>query len=59
MYSLYIALFRHPVLALLDFLKPLQIESNAPDTAIGCILIQEHASVHKCITFLSKILTSS
>ena len=59
MYSLCTALCSHPVLALPDFTKPFCIESDASDTAVGGVLTQEHASVHKPIAFLSKTLTSS
>ena len=40
-----------------DFTKPFCIESDAFDTAIGGVLTQEHASVHKPIAFLSKSLS--
>ena len=53
------ALCSHPILALPDFTKPFPIESDASDTAVGGILAQKHASVHKPIDFLSKTFTSS
>ena len=59
MRSLCTELCSHPVLALLGFTKPLSIESNASDTAVDSVLIEEHASGHKPIAFLSKTLTSS
>ena len=59
MHSLCTSLYIHPALVLLDFTKPFQIESDAFDTAVGGVLTQEHASIHKPISFLSKTLTSS
>ena len=47
MHSLCTALCSHPILALPDFTKPFCIESDASDTAVGGILTQEHASIHK------------
>ena len=58
MHSLCTALCSHPVLALPDFTKPFHIESDASDTAVDGVLIQEHAFVHKPIAFFSKTLTS-
>ena len=57
--SLCTALCSHFVLALPDFTKPFYIESDASDNAVGSVLTQEHASIHKPIAFLSKTLTSS
>ena len=59
MHSLCTALCRHPVLALLDYIKPFCIESGASDTATGGELTQEHGSFHKTIAFFSRTLTSS
>ena len=53
------AVCSHPVLALPDLTRPLCIESNAPDTAAGGVLTQQHASIHKLIAFLSNTLTNS
>ena len=53
------ALCSHPVLALPDFTKPFQIESDASETTVGGVLTQKHASVYKPIAFLRKSLTSS
>ena len=58
-HSLYTALCSHPVLILPDFTKPIHIESDTSETAVGGILTQEHASVHIPIAFLSNTLTSS
>ena len=58
MHSLCNALCTHFVLALPNFTKPFQIESDAPNTAVCSVLIQEHASVCKPIAFLSKTLSS-
>ena len=49
----------HPVLALPNFTKSFHIESDTFDTAVGGVLTQEHAAVHKPIAFLRKTLTSS
>ena len=59
MHSLCTSLCSHSVLALPDFTKPFYIESDASDTAVGGVLTQEHASVHKPIAFHSNILTTS
>ena len=59
MRSLCTTLCIHPVLALPDFIKLFCIESDASDTAVGGILTQDHASIHKPIAFISKTLTSS
>jgi len=48
-----------PVLALPDFTKPFQIESDASDVAVGGVLTQEHDSVYKPVAYLSKSLTSA
>ena len=53
------ALCSHPVLALPNFTKAFQIESDVLDTAVGGVLTQEHGSIHKPIAFLRNILTSS
>ena len=57
--SLCTALCSHPVLALPDFTKPFHIESDASNTAVGGVLTQEHASIHKPIAFPKQYLTSS
>ena len=59
MCSLCTAFCSYPVLALTYFTKSFNIESDASDTGVGGVFIQEHASVHKLIAFLSKTLTSS
>ena len=59
MHSQCTALCSNPVHALSDFTKPFCIESSAFDSAIGGVLTQEHASIHKPIAFLSKTLTKS
>ena len=59
MCSLCTALCSHSVLALQDSTQPFQIQSDALDIAVGSILTQEHASVHKTIAILSKMLISS
>ena len=59
MHSLCTALCSHSVLDLPDSSKPFCIESNASDTAVGSVLTQEHAFVHRPIVFLSKTLNSS
>ena len=59
MYSLCTALCSHLVLTQPDFTKTLCIESDASDTAVGGVIKQEHAFVHKPIAFISNILTIS
>ena len=59
MYSLCTALCSHPVLALPNFTKLLHIESDASDTAVGSVLTQEYAFVHRPIAFHSKTPNSS
>ena len=59
MHSMCIELCSHPVLVLPDFTKPFHIESDPSDTAVGSVLIQEHASVHKPIAFLRNRLSRS
>ena len=59
MHSLYTALCSHLVLAIPDYTKPFHIESDAFDTAVGGILMQEHTSIHKPITFLSNTFIRS
>ena len=58
MHSLFISLCIHPIPTLPGFTKPFQIKSDAYNAKDG-VLIQEHAFLHKPITFLSKILTRS
>ena len=59
MHSLCTALYSDSVVALPDFTKPFHTKSDASDTAVGGVLTQEHASVHKHIAFYSKTLTNS
>ena len=59
MYFLSTALCSHHVLALPEFTKPFQIESDVSDIAVSGVLTQEHASRYKHIAFLSKTLTIS
>ena len=47
------------MLALPDFTKTYQIESDASETAIGGVLTEDNISVYTPIAFLSKILTTS
>ena len=58
-YSPFTALCSHPALALPNFTKPFQIESDASKSAVGCVLIQGHIYVYKPTAFVSKMLTSS
>ena len=57
--SLCTALCSHPVLALLEYTKPFQIESDASDTAVSSVITQEHAYIHKHIAFLNNTSTNS
>ena len=59
MHSLCTELCSHPVLALIDFIKPFHIESDVSETAVYSVLTREHAFIHKPIALLSKTLTSS
>ena len=56
MHSLCTTLCSHPVLALFDFTKPFCIKSNASDTAVGGVVTQKHACIHKPIAFLINTL---
>ena len=59
MHSLYTELCSSLVFALLSFTKPFQIESDKSYSALGGIITQKHASVHKSFAFLSKTVTIS
>ena len=56
MHSLCIAVCIHSVFALPDFTKSFRIENDPSDTAVGGVLTQDHASIHKPIDFCSKTL---
>lgn len=53
------ALCRYPVLRLPDFDQPFIVQTDASDTGIGAILLQEHEGVKMPIAYASRKLSSA